>query len=878
MTTLQAEGLDRDFVPNIVRPCKVAFVGEAPGEQEVAIGEPFVGPSGNLLFNLAGMVGIYRHQCSILNVCQHRPPGNDITAFAWNSPMLTAGREALRSAINEANPNVVILLGNLPLHVALHGDTEPRRWRYPDSILDWRGSVFWSSFLGRKCVATVHPAFVLRQFEYSMYLLLDLRKAAAESKSPEYTEWKREFKICEPLDFYLSRIADIKTNKTTFAFDVEGGETLMLCIGFATSPQDAFTIPFVGPDGRRYWSPHDEAKLWKAIASILTDREILKIGQNISYDITVLLSNGILVAPPIADTMLLNRALMPEMRAGLATLASIYTHHHFYKEERDSEDWSEFMRYNATDCAVTFEVYQAQQAQLTDKGQRQYYNFTLDLVWPAIYMQKRGLQLDTIKRSAALETATREWYRLQYLLDQFKPVPQPAEEFFRRTCVVARCQDWSAPRKEFEFQIDEIERLAKSWDTLSWFDKTHLRVLTKTILNTSSTSKTGEIAELLYDKLKLPIPTKDGVKSKSTDVGTLLEMMHRAKVSDIGRFAIKLILEIRAVRKFIELLSSPCDDNFRWRFSFNLAGTETGRPTAHKAADGSGFNPLTTPKHGRLGSIFRPLIVPTNRDHYMFEVDLSGADGWTVAAHCARLGDTTMLDDYRAGIKPYAVIALMYMKKANQRTTREELKHLTKTVEIPGWLKFVAKRAQHGTSYGLGPKTGVIQLLKDSWKLTGEPIYVEEAVFAALQELFLTRYVGIRRWHEESMRLLKTTGKLRAANGSLRQFYGRRTDPSTWREWLAHEPQMNTAYATFLALHRLWYDTANRDERGFVIIKPSLMFYDALVGEFPISKLDFAVAKLREWFDNEIKIGGIPVKITYEGHYGPAWGDWIGSI
>lgn len=850
-----------NIVPNIVRPAKVAILGEAPGAAEVATGEPFVGPSGQLLFNILSRHGIYRQDVAILNVSQEMPPGDSIFSIPWPDV------EKVKEDMDKANPNLIILLGNTPLHVALCGKEPPPKRRFVHSIANWRGSVFWSPFFNRKCLATYHPAHVLRNYEDIAYFMMDLRKVVEESKSPTIDSPTYDLTLGGSLEVLLHKLSTIRD---TVAFDVEGSANNLICIGFATSPQSAFVIPFFGEDGRRLWTPEEEIHLWRGICRVLTDRNIKKVGQNIAYDISVLLHHGILVTPPVEDTMIKNRVLYPEMKAGLGTLASIYTKQPFYKDLRDTTDYHTFLRYNALDCVVTFAVNVEQEKLLTDPGQRSYYTFLLDLIWSTIYMQQRGFSIDRKRRLEALEKATTEWYRLQYLLDTFKPI---TVEAIRQAVCFKNSPGWSKPRKAFEDTIDEIRALAERFETLSPTEHSRLRVLSGTQLNTSSTSKSGEVATLLYDLLKVPIPSVDGAPSRSTDVGTLLSLMQRAKVTDLQRFVLRLILQIRSVRKFIELLSSATDAEDKWRFTLNLVGTETGRPTAHKAADGSGFNPLTTPKHGRLGSWFRPIIVPTRKDHLLFEVDLSGADGWTVAAHCARFGDLTMLDDYRAGIKPYAVVALMYLGKVFPTDPRDKIKAALKEVEIPEWLKFTAKRAQHGTSYGLRAKTGCVQLLKDSWKILGEPIYVEERTFEQLQNLFLARYRGIRLWHADAERQLRTHGRLRSASGACRIFFGRRTDQATLREWLAHEPQANTAYVTYLALHRLWFDPQNRTADGCLVVKPILMFYDALIGEFPIAATDFAKAKIREWFNNTVKICGFPITVSYEGHYGPSWGE-----
>ena len=70
-----------DIRPSGPCPATIMLVGEAPGEQEVAQGAPFVGASGQELSRMLQEAGIMRSACFITNVVRIRPPGNDIGAF-----------------------------------------------------------------------------------------------------------------------------------------------------------------------------------------------------------------------------------------------------------------------------------------------------------------------------------------------------------------------------------------------------------------------------------------------------------------------------------------------------------------------------------------------------------------------------------------------------------------------------------------------------------------------------------------------------------------------------------------------------------------------------------------------------------------------------
>jgi hypothetical protein len=256
-------------------------------------------------------------------------------------------------------------------------------------------------------------------------------------------------------------------------------------------------------------------------------------------------------------------------------------------------------------------------------------------------------------------------------------------------------------------------------------------------------------------------------------------------------------------------------------------------------------------------------------------VDLSGADGWTVAAHCARLGDKTMLDDYNAGIKPAKVIALLHTIGPQVNTwSRDRIiaegKHIGKGDTEA--LYFTCKRVQHGTNYLLGVRTMANLLLKDGYKYLGQMIIVSENSCRELQKLYLSRYPGVKAWQDWIAQELYNKGTLPCASGHVRRFFGRRNDNNTQREACAHEPQANTTYATNLGILNLWNDPENR-HNGQIIIKPIHQVHDAILGIFPRERSDWAVAKIKSYLSNELSIAGQSITIPFEGAYGPTWGD-----
>jgi len=271
----------------------------------------------------------------------------------------------------------------------------------------------------------------------------------------------------------------------------------------------------------------------------------------------------------------------------------------------------------------------------------------------------------------------------------------------------------------------------------------------------------------------------------------------------------------------------------------------------------------------------------------MFQCDLSGADGWTVAAHCASLGDKTLLDDYLYGIKPAKVLCYMLRHGANSLAgkTREEIQILTKEVKKEDWDYFACKCGQHGSCYLMGP-----QLLADLIFTQSEgTIALSVKDTKDLQQLFFIRY-RVKLWHEWMGRKLKTDPSITTINGYKRKFYGRPTE--ILGQALAHEPQAITTYATNLAMYNLWRDPDNRRSlyggnanqplrtSGVQLrIEPLHQVHDALVGQFRIEDTSWAVTKIKSYFNNPLIIAGQKITIPFEGNYGTSWGNLsVGNI
>jgi uracil-DNA glycosylase family 4 len=126
---------------------QLVFVGEAPGADEDAQGEPFVGRAGQLLTKMIEAMGYARGDVYICNVLKCRPPGNrnpEPDEVASCEPFLKKQLGAIR-------PRIIVALGKFAVQCLLRDDA-------PISRL--RGNL--RSYEGIPLMPTFHPAYLLR--------------------------------------------------------------------------------------------------------------------------------------------------------------------------------------------------------------------------------------------------------------------------------------------------------------------------------------------------------------------------------------------------------------------------------------------------------------------------------------------------------------------------------------------------------------------------------------------------------------------------------------------------------------------------------------------------------------------------------------------
>ena len=143
------------------------LIGEAPGVEEDKIGKPFVGAAGQLLNKMLAAIKLERDDVYITNVIPWRPPNNrtHLQMRKYYNVYHFVQRH-----IELVNPKFILLLGSTATKAILSTSL---------SIAKLRGN--WHEYkslnLNRtiQCLATYHPAFLLRSPNYKKQSWEDLQ-------------------------------------------------------------------------------------------------------------------------------------------------------------------------------------------------------------------------------------------------------------------------------------------------------------------------------------------------------------------------------------------------------------------------------------------------------------------------------------------------------------------------------------------------------------------------------------------------------------------------------------------------------------------------------------------------------------------------------
>ncbi len=397
----------------------------------------------------------------------------------------------------------------------------------------------------------------------------------------------------------------------------------ILSLDTETTSTDAISAELVGlsfavTEGEAYYVPippdRDEAlRIVNKFKKVYEDEAILKIGQNIKYDITVLANYGIEVRGEMFDTMIAHYVLHPELRHNMDYLAEIYLGYQTIhieeligpkgKNQKNMRDLppANVYEYAAEDADVTLRLYSKLDEELRREGLfRLFHDIEMPLVPVLSRMEMNGVRIDT--------------------------------ESLRQTSA------------EFTQRMEEIER--------------EIHRMAGEPFNISSPRQVGDI---LFGKLKIvdkPKKTKTGQYVTSEEVLQNLRTKHPI---------VEKILDYRGYKKLLSTYIDALPQLINPRTghihtSYNQAVTATGRLSS------SNPNLQNIPIRDANGKEVRKAFIPDEGCEF-FSADYSQIE-LRIMAHLSR--DANMIEAFREGHDIHRATAAKIYKLPMDQVTADQ--------------------------------------------------------------------------------------------------------------------------------------------------------------------------------------------------------------
>ena len=419
----------------------------------------------------------------------------------------------------------------------------------------------------------------------------------------KYELVEKEEDMMNLCDFFRTNdflVLDTETTSTS-AIDAE-----LVGLSFAVKEHEAYYVPI--PANRE-----EALQIVNIFKPLYEDPKILKVGQNLKYDLEVLRNYGVELKGQMWDTMIAHYLIQPELRHNMDYMAEVYLHYQTIhideligpkgKNQRSMRDLSPTLvyEYACEDADITLQLKNKLEPELKKhECEDLFYNIEMPLMPVLAEMEMNGVCLDT---ASLAET-----------------------------------------NKQFTARMNEIEQ--------------RIYELAGQQFNIASPKQVGEI---LFDKLKIvekAKKTKTGQYVTSEEVLQQLKNKHEI-VADI--------LEHRGLKKLIGTyidalpkLINPRTGHIHT--SFNQTITATGRLSS------SDPNLQNIPIRGEDGKEIRKAFIP-EPGCLFFSADYSQIE-LRVMAHLSQ--DPQMIEVFREGKDLHAATAANIYKKPIEEVTRDE--------------------------------------------------------------------------------------------------------------------------------------------------------------------------------------------------------------
>ena len=402
--------------------------------------------------------------------------------------------------------------------------------------------------------------------------------------------------------FLSEKIVVLDTETTsTSAIDAE-----LVGLSFAICEHEAYYVPI--PPQR------DEAqRIVEIFRPVYENEQIVKVGQNLKYDLEVLHNYNITLQGPMWDTMIAHYLIQPELRHNMDYMAETYLHYKTIhideligprgKGQRSMRDLDpkDVYEYACEDADITLQLKNKLEPELKKHDcERLFYDIEMPLMPVLAEMEMNGVRIDTESLNETSRQLT------QRMLDIEQRIYQLAGQQF----------NIASPKQVGEILFDKLKIVEKAKKT-----------------------KTGQYvtSEEVLQQLK----------NKHEIVADILE--HRGLKKLIGTY-------IEALPKLV----NPRTGHIHT--SFNQTITATGRLSS------SDPNLQNIPIRGEDGKEIRKAFVP-EPDCLFFSADYSQIE-LRVMAHLS--GDEHMIEVFREGKDLHAATAANIYKKPIDEVTRDE--------------------------------------------------------------------------------------------------------------------------------------------------------------------------------------------------------------
>lgn len=214
-----------------------------------------------------------------------------------------------------------------------------------------------------------------------------------------------DYKLVDNQD-EMRRLCDFFITKEILSLDTETTSTNaieaeLVGLSFSVEEHEAFYVPVP--------SEREEAEKVVAIFKPIYENErILKVGQNIKYDIEVLRHYGVEVRGRLFDTMIAHYLLQPELRHNMDYMAEVYLNYKTIhieeligpkgKQQANMRDLppGEIYEYAAEDADITLRLKNVLEPKLKEvNAERLFWDIEMPLVNVLADMELTGVRLDT---------------------------------------------------------------------------------------------------------------------------------------------------------------------------------------------------------------------------------------------------------------------------------------------------------------------------------------------------------------------------------------------------------------------------------------------------------------------------------------------------